>query len=256
MQKISIFANILTIITAGVLTSTTASAATLVGTELLLSIDVSGSVSNTEFELQREGYVQSFESSEVIDAIVNSPNGIAVALSYWASNDEALEIDWTQLTTAADSLNFANTIRNEARPFSGSTNIAAALDLGTDSILNNDFESSNLVIDVSGDGTSSSVSSLRNARDTAVASGITINGLTIGSQSLETYYQDNVIGGEDSFVESVTDFADVNLAASRKIASEVSGGGGNTLVPEPTTIAGLLAVTAASMMIKRKSQNS
>lgn len=246
-----------TIITAGVLTSTAASAATMVGTELLLSIDVSGSVSGSEFTLQRDGYAQAFESQSVIDAIEDSPNGIAVALSYWATNDTALEIDWTQLTTAADSQAFADIIRNTPRNGSGSTGVGRAITFGTDSILNNDFDGSRLVIDVSGDGTNNTGIAPATARDTAVGSGIIINGLTIGSESLRTYYENNVIGGTGAFVESVNDFADVGNAATRKITREIDTGGGNpNTVPEPTTIAGLLAVTALGAIFKRKGKKA
>ena len=248
----------------GLLSATTASAATIVGTELLLSVDVSGSVNSTEFELQREGYAQSFESANVINAIENS-NGVAVGLSYWASEDDTLEIDWTLLNTAADSLAFANTIRNEPRTTTEGnlTDIDDAINFGVDSILNNGFTGSNLVIDVSGDGTSS-ISEVQAARDAAVAAGVTVNGLAINSSfstSIEDFYRDNVIGGPNSFVEAVSNFADVSVAAERKIAREIiSGGGGGPTpdpdtakTPEPASVLSLFALGALGMMKRKKS---
>lgn len=249
-------------ITAGLLTATGASAATMVGTELLLSVDVSGSVDNNEFDLQREGYATAFESADVINAIENSPNGIAVALSYWSSNDTALEIGWTQLTTAADSQAFADTVRNAARNSSGGTNIPDAINFGVDSILNNDFNGSNLVIDVSGDGDNTNAFLTREARDAAVAAGITINGLAINGfgTDIEDFYRENVIGGPGSFVEPVNSFADVSIAAERKITREVNngnGGGDNgdnpATTPEPASILGLFAMGALGIVKRKKS---
>ena len=81
--------------------------------------------------------------------------------------------------------------------------------------------------------------------------------MTIGGTSLETYYTNNVIGGNGAFVEPVNSFADVSGAATRKISREISNGGGNnTKVPEPATFAGLLAVTALGVISKRKSKKA
>jgi hypothetical protein len=60
-------------------------AATLVGTELVLSVDVSGSIDASEFTLQRQSYANAFRDSDVISLIAASPNGIAVTLQYWAT---------------------------------------------------------------------------------------------------------------------------------------------------------------------------
>jgi hypothetical protein len=243
-----------TIATVGLLAPIVASAATIVDTELLLSIDVSGSVNNNEFILQRDGYAAAFENSSVIDAIANQPNGIAVALSYWSSNDTALEIDWTLLTTESDVLNFADIIRNSPRPFSGATNIPSAINFGVSSILGNDFDGTNLVIDVSGDGTSTSFLT-QAARDNAVANNVTVNGLAIGGQFIEDFYRDNVIGGQGSFVLGVSEFSDIANAATQKIAREIVNPNPNpnpTQTPEPTTILGLVAFGAFGAVASRK----
>ncbi|MBK7422979.1 MAG: DUF1194 domain-containing protein [Propionivibrio sp.] len=49
-----------------------ANSAQLVGLELALLIDVSGSVDATEYNLQRNGYVQAFQSAAVQNAIITS----------------------------------------------------------------------------------------------------------------------------------------------------------------------------------------
>ena len=45
--------------------------ATPVGLELTLMLDVSGSISASEFDLQKSGYVQAFNSAAVQNAIVH-----------------------------------------------------------------------------------------------------------------------------------------------------------------------------------------
>jgi hypothetical protein len=63
----------------------TPSHAVNVGLELALLIDVSGSVDPTEFALQRDGYVNAFNSLAVQSAIANSVGGaIAVTLIQWS----------------------------------------------------------------------------------------------------------------------------------------------------------------------------
>ncbi len=46
--------------------------------QLSLVIDDSSSINNSEFSQQINGYANAFRQTEVIDTIVNSPNGIAV----------------------------------------------------------------------------------------------------------------------------------------------------------------------------------
>ena len=52
--------------------------------ELVLAVDVSGSVDGAEQELQRAGLVAAFRDPEVISAIAALPRGLAVALVAWA----------------------------------------------------------------------------------------------------------------------------------------------------------------------------
>ena len=61
-----------------------ASAATPVAVQLVLAVDVSGSVSQDRFELQREGYAAAFRSAAVLQAIRSTSTGsIAVAMLQW-----------------------------------------------------------------------------------------------------------------------------------------------------------------------------
>ena len=119
--------------------------------ELVLSVDVSGSISSREFNLQHQGYVDAFKNPELISAIERLPNGLAVTLQYW-SNSAHISTDWYHITDEDDALAFSDVIATEFRPSYGSTYLEAAITSATNLLLNNNYNGRALVIDVSGDG--------------------------------------------------------------------------------------------------------
>src|SRR5207253_7665781 len=93
------------------------------------------------------------------------------------------------------------------------------------------------VIDVSGDGTNNAGRSITEARDEAVAAGVTINGLAIINTrsspgyafhtqppgGLPKYYEENVIGGPGAFLLQVENFDTFAEAITRKLVTEIAG---------------------------------
>ena len=77
--------------------------------ELILAVDVSGSMSDTELFRQRTGYVAAFRHPEVFAAIASGALGrIAVAYLEWAGpDDQWLVVPWTILASAEDATSFA-----------------------------------------------------------------------------------------------------------------------------------------------------
>ena len=124
---------------------------TPVAVELVLSVDVSGSISRREFNLQHQGYVDAFQDPALISAIESLPNGLAVTLQYW-SNSAHSDIGWYHVKDAASALAFSNAVAAAERPSYGSTHLADAITSATDLLLNNNYNGRALVIDVSGDG--------------------------------------------------------------------------------------------------------
>jgi hypothetical protein len=194
-----------------------------VDVELQLLVDVSGSVDSSEFALQRTGYENAFRSSAVIDAITGGAIGsIAVQLIYFGTG-QTIGVDWTQIGSALESNAFADLIAAAARPEFGSTAIGSAINFGVPLFASNVFDGTRQVIDVSGDGTSNLGASVTTARDNALAAGIdTINGLPIGSASLQTYFNANVIGGSKAFSILSSDFTQFETAVARKLEREIS----------------------------------
>jgi hypothetical protein len=237
----------------GILASVPAQAMTLVDSELILSVDVSGSVDSSEFNLQRQGYVNALLNPTVQNRITSLPNGLAVAVSYWSSDNlQNLAVPWTLLRNATDATNFANLITATTRPFSGLTAIGNAISYAQTQLLTNDFDGNRLIIDISGDGRSNDGISVTTARDAAVAAGITINGLPIltDDSTLDTYYLSNVIGGPGAFVVSANTFSDFDAAVAQKIGREITPG---PAVPTPALLPALLGMGAAALR-KRKGE--
>ncbi|MFM8680626.1 MAG: DUF1194 domain-containing protein, partial [Alphaproteobacteria bacterium] len=200
-----------------------------------------------EYQPQKTGYVQAFQSASVQNAILTNPTGsIAVTYIEWSgSAEQSVRVGWTLVDSAAAANAFAAAINATTRVFAGQTAVQSAINasyplFGTETGgASNGFESARQVVDVSGDGADndSPVALLPSGgRDNALAAGVDeVNGIAIlGEAGLAAYYQANVVGGTGSFYAEASSFADFATAIERKLEREITG------VPEPATL-GLLA---------------
>lgn len=221
--------------------------AIVVDAELLLLMDVSGSVNTTEYNLQKTGYRNAFQSAAVHSALASTTNGVAVQLVQWSgATQQAVSVGWAHLTGAASANAFAASIDAMARSFSGSTGIGAALSagalmFGTETGGSaNGFESARQVIDVSGDGATNDGISTSAGRTAALGAGVdVINGIAIlGEGGLLSHYTTDLVGGTNgngspAFVLTASTFGDFQTAITSKLAAEITGTG----IPEPGMIA-------------------
>ena len=205
-------------------------ASILVDLELSLVVDVSGSVDTTEYALQMEGYALAFENPALHARIGAGREGqIAVNLIQFSSS-AAESIPWTLIDSAAASNAFAAQVRAATRLFGGGTSPDTGITLATGSIFSNTFDSTRQVIDVSGDG-AGFASADQAARDAALAAGVdTINGLPIlnDDPTLGDYYLENIVGGDDAFVEAADSFEDFEASVLEKLTRELGGDSGES----------------------------
>lgn len=200
--------------------------ATPISLELALLVDVSGSIDDDEFALQRQGYVQAFTNLAGQYGGGSDPSPFVTTLVYWSGASEQVQsLGWTLINDAVSALAFAADIGGTTRPYDGWTAPGSAIAFGQ-SLFANNYEGDRLVMDVSGDGEQNRGISTSGARDAAALAGITINGLAIGDATLATWYQNNVVTN-DGFLVTANDFGDFAQAVDRKITREVTG------VPEP-----------------------
>ncbi|HLJ63053.1 MAG TPA: DUF1194 domain-containing protein [Stellaceae bacterium] len=193
---------------------------------LVLSVDVSGSVNEQRFSLQRNGYALAFESPEVAQAITAGPHrAIAVTLAEWSGVGQQRQlIEWTILDNADSAASFGSALAEVPRAYAEMTALGDAIDFSAGLFRARDFGETRRVIDVSGDGRTNAGMRAEAARDRAVARGITINGLPILAEEpdLDRYYRNNVIGGEGAFLVIARDFKSFAEAIRTKLVREIA----------------------------------
>lgn len=217
--------------------------------ELVLLVDVSRSMTPHELEIQRRGYAEALTSDAVLAAVQSGLLGrVAVTYVEWAGVfAQRTIVDWTLLETRADAEDFAATLSFAPSRSMRRTSISGALDAGTRLFDDNGFSGLRQVIDISGDGPNNEGRPVTQARDAALARGITINGLPLMTREgmggrwqlddLDLYYSNCVIGGPGAFVVPVTSWDGFAEAVRRKLVLEMvdaaPGGerGGERLVP-------------------------
>lgn len=210
--------------------------------ELVLAVDVSGSMSRAELLVQRQGYIDALRSPDLAAAIAMRGD---VALSYveWAGPDEQrIVVPWTVLSGAADAAHFADTLAAasldpgfRSRPSDTGTSVSRALQFAAGM-----FSAGGgtlRTIDISGDGPNNTGPAVAPIRDAIVGAGATINGLALairrngsprtteqfGAGYVASYYEDCVIGGPGAFVILVEDSAEFEAAIRRKLVLEIAG---------------------------------
>jgi hypothetical protein len=205
---------------------------------LVLAADISRSVDDRKFRLQREGYAAAIMEARVIRAMTGGPTGrIALCFVEWAGeNDQTIVVDWTFVAGESDAQAVAKRIREAPRAFMGRTSISAAINYGMAQFARSPFQADRRIIDVSGDGTNNAGQPVTLARDAALAQGITINGLVILSGvplptnpmhtnppgGLTAYYENNVIGGPGAFVVEAQNFESFGQSIISKLIKEIA----------------------------------
>ncbi len=223
-----------------------AAAAEQVDLLLVLAADVSRSVDNAKFQLQREGYAAAISDPRVLDAIRSGRNGrVGLTFVEWSgAGSQRVLIDWTTVGDAESARGFGDRLLEAPRSFADRTSISGAIEFAMAQLARAPYEPARRTIDISGDGTNTAGGDVTLARDKAIAQGVTLNGLVILSETplawnpdhtnppggLQNYYRNNVIGGPGAFVMVAENFNSFGQAIVKKMIAEVAQAGTRPLL--------------------------
>jgi Protein of unknown function (DUF1194) len=209
---------------------------------LVLAADVSRSIDEGEFALQRKGYSSALTDPRVLAAIRGGVTGtIAISFVEWSgAGEQNIVADWTVVHDEEDAGGLAAAILAAPRSFIGRTSISGAIDFAMERFAAAQPRASRHIIDISGDGTNNSGRPVTEARDQALTQGVTINGLAIVNDKpnpgyafhtqppggLPEWYRQNVIGGPGAFLRVIEDFHSFADAMTNKLVSEIAAAHG------------------------------
>lgn len=205
---------------------------------LVLLADVSGSVNDGEFHLEKQGYRTAFADPGVIAAIRSGVRGrIAVAyMEFAGSEQQQVVVGWTVLAGGSDARAFGQAVAAAPRSFAGRTSISNGIMAALDLLHAAPFQARRRLIDICGDGDNNSGYEIKVARAAAAKADVVVNALAIineygegyfygGHQipgGLARYFHDHVIGGEGSFVLEAKGPASFAEAMRRKLRQEIA----------------------------------
>ncbi len=198
--------------------------------ELVLAVDVSGSMDDEEHAVQRAGYIAAIGHPDFVRAIrAGAYQRIALTYVEWAGSTlQTIVVPWRIIDSEASARAVADDLAARPITYIRGTSISGALVYSTALFDNNGYEGFRKVIDVSGDGPNRTGIAVGLARDLAVERGIVINGLPIMIRpsrsfvALDRYYADCVIGGPGAFVLPVRKAEEIAEAIRRKLILDIA----------------------------------
>ncbi len=214
--------------------------------ELVLAIDVSGSIDSEEAKLQRQGYISALTHPDIIAAVTRGFIGrVAVTYFEWAGSQYRRPItDWAVIEDRSSAQAFVDSLAAAKISIGRRTSISGAIQYALPLFDGNGYQGTRRVIDISGDGANNSGVLVNLARDIAVERGVTINGLPIINdrpnrfgfpqlKDLDKYYVHCVIGGTGAFIVVARGFEAFAQAIRRKLILEIAGVAPQTRPPSP-----------------------
>ena len=193
---------------------------------LALAVDSSGSISNEDLALQFDGYIRAITSGAFINAVRSGLHGtIALTFVTWSSAGRQDQVvPWMRIDGMSAARQFAARLLRAPGPVPGFTSISGAIDYARQKLSVCGYAFTRQVIDISGDGSNNDGRSVTEARDEAIAAGITINGLPIVhlEPDIAAYYSENVIGGDSAFVTVAKDIGSFHAAVLEKFVAEIA----------------------------------
>ncbi|WP_417727289.1 DUF1194 domain-containing protein [Roseovarius sp.] len=193
---------------------------------LVLALDVSSSVDEAEYTLQRVGLAAALDAPDIREAILRGASGdVALAVYEWSGTyQEKLHLDWSLLRSDADITGAVAVLAGMQRSTSDyPTALGSALGYGAH-LLARAPNCDRQVIDVSGDGINNQGFAPALAYEHFPFEGIVVNGLVIAGHDpgVTQYYHREVLRGPGAFLEVAQGFEDFEAAMSRKLYREIN----------------------------------
>ena len=192
---------------------------------LLLGLDVSTSVDEAEYALQRDGLVAALGAPEVQAAMFSPAGHIALSVFEWSGVGEtAIVLPWTRVRTAQDLADLRRTIGAATRSFDNRTALGEALIYAAAHFARAPTDCAAWTLDISGDGRSNT------GRDPAQVYAsvrsfdrIVVNGLAVGGEleGVDLYYAEELLHGPGAFLEIANNYADFERVMRRKLEREL-----------------------------------
>jgi hypothetical protein len=209
--------------------------------ELALALDGSGSISSSQFLLQKNAY-QSIFSNNFYDNYVVGGDTLHVSAWQFASG-VVQETAWFEITDNASAALFANQFASIGK-LGGSTNITGAINLAHNAMVSNTIVSDRQIIDISTDGQPNNPNNAYQAAANAFAGGTVTNAIGVGS-NINTGILDTLTTNGGGFYTTAANFDQFEAALAQKLFREIN----TPQVSEPATLAlfglGLMGIAAA-----------
>ncbi len=193
--------------------------------ELVLAMDVSGSINAREYALQAGGLADAFEAPALIAAVETLEGGMLVTLTQWSGGSRQRHVTgWHHVSDGPSLAGFAEAIRQSPREWRNfSTAIGEALIHASLVSETAPATCARRVIDVSGDGVSNEGRPPKPEALALADRGFVINGLVIRGADPDPveHYIEEVIAGPGAFVEVAENFEDFPRAILRKLLREI-----------------------------------
>ena len=202
---------------------------------IVTALDISDSITPEQMTLELAGMAAAIQDQRVLAAIrMGVHRRIGFAVFAWHHDQFPIVVDWTVIATEADAQAVAQAFK--ARTFvdveiesrkvewyiGRLTDLSQAIDHANDLLMLAPYRSPRTVVNIVGNGDDNVGEDADIARDRAVARGITLNGVVLGSDdAMIAYYRQQVSGGPASFVMSAAAAPSLADAFVRKFIGDI-----------------------------------
>ena len=190
---------------------------------LAFAIDVSGSISDEDYQIQMRGLAEGLRDPMVTHTLARGDSAVMVML--WSGRDEQyVAINWRHMGDEASVAAFASEVERMPRPYGQSaTALGEALGALAEAFMVAPA-CDRYVIDISGDGRSNEGVLPDDQRVLLTAMGVTVNAIVVDVEGGEVhnYYEDRIIAGPDAFSVTVAHSDDFAAQMRRKLYRELA----------------------------------